>query len=367
MPKVHVTVENPSAAMAAGYTVVQIHRGSSPTGTFTLVSSLTLTAAKYHYTLDDTGGSLTSWYKWRLSNGVSQHGPFSNPFRPVGTNRRLIRQRALSDYRAGLKAAATGGSSTTINTSDPRVASELFPDRYHRGSWVHMVNGTAANLGQTRLVANSTPAGVITISPALPSAVASGDEFELHWMASPEDWNLAIDRAMLRYWYVDAVPFPGGQEEYDLSVLPWLESVDHVHGLFYLAGDIQRPWFGDGRWYGIQEDKVGLKLVVRPVPHSSITLYLECTRRMPPLPTDDSTPPDQLSEELAAALAYDELLKMLALPGRGSTQDHSRYHSERLAFHHTLRRLLRQHTPRPRKVPRVFAEPPVVPMPFRAR
>ena len=358
MTRIVVTVEDPEGALASGYTDVQLERASSPSGSFSVVGTEPLASGQYQYAFEDPNGTASTWYRHCLSGPPPVGtGPRSVPYRSGLTSRRLVRRRALSDFRAGLVLRVDSATATSFTTADPRVASAVVPGGFYRTSFLLFASG------EVRYAEGST-GGTFTFSPALAAPPALGSEVELHLLASPEEWNAAIARGLGRYWVVEAVPLPAGRTSYDLSGFPWLDGPQHVHGLFTLEADgRQRPWFGGGKWYAVQEDTSGLVLAVQPAPESP--LVLECTRRLGELPTDDDEA--RCDEELAAALSYDELLKMLLSPWRASAQEQEFFQAERVRLLPHLRRLLQRHRPRPRSVPRVFLEPPVVPKPFMAR
>lgn len=370
---VYITVEDITTQLLT-YESIRLYRSGTLGGTYSLVTTIPLVAGTYHYSYEDSAGSPNAWYKYTLYNSVGPvESGYSNIFRPQGTTRLRIRQRALADYRAGLVMSAVSGCTTEKwKTADHRVASELFRAGRHVGAWVVPTVGSADLVGAARhVLTNPTPSSGELAVEAWGATPQAGDEAELHWLASPDEWNDAINRAMDRSWFLDTVPIVGvkDENEYSLAHLSWLRSRYNLHGVWYYptGSSIQQPWAGDGRWYSVRDDRGIFTLTIHPSIDSSTTLYLECSRPMPPLYTDDAQPPPVCSEELAAALAYDEILSTLASPGSGSGQDRRAWVAARKRHAASLNKMLRDNRPRPRPVPPQPSTPPVAPDPFSAR
>jgi len=370
---IYITIEDITIQLAT-YTQLRLYRSGTLGGTYSEVTTETLVAGQYHYPIVDPTGSANVWYKYTLYNPTGPvESDYSNVFRPRGTTRLRIRQRALGEYRAGIPILAVAGSTTELwKTSDYRVASELFRSGKHVGSWIMPTAAAVSAIeGATRYVlANSTPAsGELSVEP-WSDAPQAGDEAELHWLVSPDEWNDAIIRGLGRYWYLDRIPLVGvsNQNEYDLSTFPWLHKYN-LHGVWYFptGSSIEQPWTGDGKWYGVRDDRGTLTLSIYPPIDASTTLYLECSRPTAPLYTDDAQPPPLCDEALASALAYDEVLALLTRPSSGSSQDRRGWITERRIHAIRLNRLLVENRPRPRFTPPQFSTPPVVPAPYSAR
>ncbi|KKK80281.1 hypothetical protein LCGC14_2825050, partial [marine sediment metagenome] len=214
--------------------------------------------------------------------------------------------------------------------------------------------------------------GTMTVLPAWGSAMVNADEIEWHRIADPTEWNNALNRGMARYWYVERVPIVGvaNAEEYSLAGLPFLKDKQQVHDVrwYPTSGfDVDESFGVDGRWWGIREDVGVLTLQIRPSIATTVTLYLETTRPMPPLYTDASAAPANAAEELVAALTYDEVLAYLSAPGRGSASDRDSWRQARAAHASELHRLLVKHRPKPRQGNPQMPQPSIVPKPYMAR
>jgi hypothetical protein len=376
--EVVVQVEDVAALLAATYAEITLHSAASVAGSYSEVDTADLVAGTFFYTIDDPNGDLNTWYKYRFTgaSGAAPIGEFSNPFQLDGVTRKRIRQHTIEDYEAGMVLAATsGGSTTSIPTTDSRFKSSAFNTDRGKGGWLHFTTGL--NAGESRKVTASDPgAGTFTVNPAFSNAPTSGDEFEWHWLARPDQADAAINRAMPRYWFLERVPIVGvaGQKEYSLSFLPWLRNREDVFGLWHYPysadeGGLQdEPWPGLGRWFRVRHDTDALTLMITPAVDETKTLYLEAARQMDALHTDASVARRNCDLRLISALTYDEVLAALTRPGTGASADRETWRAERIR-HATqeLRQLLRENRVNPRPMPPQTEEPPVVPQTYKAR
>jgi len=296
---------------------------------------------------------------------------YSDPFRVEGVTRLRARQAALAKYGAGIVLINDGGFDNAITTKDYRVKTTLFRTDRGKGTWLLPTTGN--NQGVPRIILSSVPGtGSLTVLPIWDVVMVDGDEVEWHWLADSKVWDDANVRAMPRYWYVERVPIVGvaNQEEYDLSVLPFLRDAEQVHDVrwYPTSGlDVDESFGVNGRWWRIRQDVGVLTLQIKPAIAATQTLYLETTRPMTPLYTDASAAPPIAAEELVAALTYDEVLAYLSAPGRGSSEDRKAWRAARADHASELHRLLVKHRPKPRQGSPKLPWPPVVPAPYSAR
>ncbi len=368
---VYVIVEDVNTQMDT-YESIELHRADSLTGAYSLVETETLVADTYRYTINNSDGTLNHWFKYRFHHATGPvNSVFSNPFRVEGVTRLRARQAALSKYRAGIVVVNTGTDSDKITTADHRVKSTIFRADRGKGTWLWPTSGN--NQEKARIISASVvSAGVITVLPSFGAAFANGEEVEWHWLADPTEWNNALIRGLARYWYVERVPIPGvaNQEEYSLVGFPFLRDKEHVHDVrwYPTSGiDVDESFGLDGRWWRIREDVGVLTLQIHPAIGTSQTLYLETTRPMSPLYTDASAAPPNASEELVAALTYDEVLAYLSAPGQGTLNARNTWREARAAHASELHRLLIKHRPKPRQGQPQLPWPPKVPAPWSAR
>jgi len=367
---VRIIVED-IATQLLTYDTIELERSDTVGGTYTQVATAALVAGQFYYSIADSGGDLNKWYRYRFHKDPSTNSDYSDPFRVEGVTRLRGRQAALSKYGAGIVIIADGGGTGTVQTGDYRVKTSLFRANRGKGTW--LLPTTGGNSGVPRIISATNPTvGQFTVLPLWAAVIAAGDEVEWHWLADPKVWDDANVRAMLRYWYVERVPIVGvaNQEEYDLSVLPFLRDTEQVHDVrwYPTSGlDVDESFGVDGRWWRIRQDVDALTLQIKPAIAATQTLYLETTRPMTPLYTDASAAPPIAAEELVAALTYDEVLAYLSAPGKGSSEDRKAWRVARADHASELHRLLVKHRPKPRQGSPKLPWPPVVPSPYSAR
>ena len=380
---VRILVED-IATKIATYSKIELERADTVGGAYAEITELTLVADTFYYSYADSSGDINKWYKYRFSNaGETVKSDYSNPFQVDGVSRLKIRQQVLIDYRAGLifEANATG-STTTTSTDDYRVKASVY--RAGRGKNSYLYAATGAQLGNARTISDSTPStGLFTVNPAWAAQLATGVQVEWHWLVDPDTLNAAINRGLQRYYYVDRVPINGvtDQEEYSLASIPWIKSKKQITGLWHYplatssANDgIEEPWNGNGRWWDIKDDHGIITIMINPgltTPTSSDTrdkVYLEAVRQIDPLHTDASVAPSVCNLELAAALAYDEVLANLLRPGQSGTgEDRKAWEKERVKHQRGLWNLYQLHRPRPRLALPTSRQPVAVAIPWRSR
>lgn len=360
------------------YTSIQLHSASSPGGSYSLVTTLTLVSGTYEYSYTDTVGVLgTTFYKYRFYNST---GPvasdYSSPFTPYGVTRKLIRQQALKDYKAGfvLATAASGSNSVSVAAfSNYMLAASTNSSKRGVGTWLYPTSGSRiGQITKISAIAIATPA-LLTMTPVLDGALATADEVEWHWFASPDDWNDAINRGLSRYYYLDRVPVVGdGNAEQSLSYLPWLRTRRQIAGMWYypITNDIERAWGTAGRWWGARQEGGYITLMTKPALSTTTTVYLEAMRQMPNVYTDDSVLPNDCDIELAAAFAFDELLSILLEPSHtgGATVDKTAIAAAKASHvRGNLRILKNRNQPSPRWQPQQLYEESNYARPFSPR
>ncbi len=369
---IRVTVEDITEKITS-YDQILVYRGLSATGTFNQIGTVSLVVGTYQYSFVDSTGNLNYWYKYSFYNSTTlAESDKSVPFRPENTTRLRIRQNGLVKYNAGIVLTAASGSAVTgMLTDDYRFKTSLIGAGHGKGSWLYASSGSLA--GSARMVSDSTPSsGSFSVEPSWPSAPASGDEFEWHWLARPDQWESAINRGLARYYFLDRIPIKGvaSANEYDLNFLPWLKNKRQILGLRvrYSGSTLDSLWGVGGTWWKAKQDRDSVTLQVNPTISVDDVFWLEVARPMQPLWNDTDSPPTVCSEDLAAALAYDEILALLSHPTEGSRVDRSELVMERKLHQITeLARLLKQErADAPFSVPQQ-PTPPSVPHPFKAR
>ena len=367
-----IVVEDVATRMDTYYHI-QVYRATSVGGTYTDQDlDETLVALTYYYDIEDSGGDLNYWYKYRFHHDTGDlSSSFSDPFRVDGVTRLRTVQKALEDYNAGMVIACTSGcNSTSLITLDSRVKSTAYRDNRGKGAWVYMASGARA--GDSSIILSSDVSeGDLTVNPALGGSPADGDEFEWHWLAARSTWNEAFNRAMARYYYADRVPVQGvaGQEEYDLSGIPWVHAPEDIFDVTWYptsGHDVEESYGCNGKWWKPRVDRETVTLAIYPTIAATTVLYLYTARPMPSLYTDSSAAPLVCAEELAAALTYDEVLGWLYHHG-SPREGRDSWGKARGRFKPELRRLLKKYRVQLRHAPAQLPHIPVVPRPTQAR
>lgn len=368
---VRIIVEDVATQLLT-YDTVELERSATVSGSYSQVATAPLVAGEFYYSVADSGGDLNKWYRYRFHKTTPlANSDYSDPFRVDGVTRLRAIQAAIAKYGSGIVVVNTGADADKVTTDDHRVKTSLFRTDRGKGTWLWPTSGN--NDEVARIISTTDPVnGTMTVLPAFGGNFANGEEVEWHWLVDRIEWNNALNRGMARYWYVERVPLVGvaNQEEYDLSVIPFLRDPEQVHDVrwYPTSGlDIDESYGVDGRWWRIREDVGVLTLQIRPTIGVTETLFLETTRPMPSLYTDASAAPPAAAEELVAALTYDEVLAYLSAPGQGSADDRDSWRLARAAHASELHRLLVKHRPKPRQGSPKLPWPPVVPSPWSAR
>lgn len=374
---VNIKVEDVTVRLVT-YTSIQIYSASSAGGSYSLVTTLTLVDGTYEYSYIDSGGVLgTTFYKYRFYNSTGPVGSdYSNPFSVDGATRRLIRQKALKDYKAGyvLSTENSGSNSASVAVfSNYMLAAGTNSSKRAVGTWLYPTSGSrAGQITKVSSISIATPA-LLTMTPVLDGALGTADEVEWHSFASPDDWNDAINRGLGRYYYLDRIPLVGdGNAEQSLAYLPWLRNRNQIAGLwsYPIANDVERAWGRSGRWWGARQEGGYITLMTKPALQTTDTVYMECMRQMPNVYTDDSVLPNDCDIELAAAFAYDELLSILLNPthtGAASVDKTALTSAKASHVRGNLRILKHRNKPNPRWQPQQLYEESNYFRPFAAR
>ncbi|MDE2103975.1 MAG: hypothetical protein KGL39_42455 [Patescibacteria group bacterium] len=164
-------------------------------GTYTTANSETVyQASNFLYTFTWASGNPAQWFKVVAWNG-SQNSSLDDASEfhgGGGTTLATIRQRLLTEIRDGWTVTATGASTTSATITSPRVV-RFASSNYFNNWFFHDVTQGA----WTQVSASSVSSGTLTLtlSPALGSAVASGDNCELSRRFTPDELNDAINWA----------------------------------------------------------------------------------------------------------------------------------------------------------------------------
>lgn len=370
---VDITVED-IADKLDSYNQIQLESSTSYSGSYSLIDTIILVANTYVYQFADTSGTINTWYRWRFYNSLTTAASdYTTSFNTGGVNQLRIRQYLLENHRCGMVLLTGSGCSTTlIQTDDYRFKNTVYRDDRGKNSSIYIADGALAGTGRY-VKSSSVSAGTMTVD-LMGGTPAAGVTIEWCWTALHETLNTMINKALLRYWYLDRIPIDGvvNQNEYSLDAYGWLSNPRDLMGMWYVPGGgsgIPRPWDGEGRWWNYRTDQGVLSIDFSPSIGDTDVVYLEALRQMPQLYDDTALLPANPDLELCAALAYDELLKWLCSPGQGGTsEDYKAWRIARSDLKPTLAKLLKRNTPKVNMVmPRSSA--PIIsgPRPWRAR
>lgn len=208
--------------------------------------------------------------------------------------RRLVCETDFGEITYGT--ATSGDFGYLIDTE--RLRSSLVPPERVQSSWIALTNGDA-NEGRERRIASFLPAsGRASFDNPLPEAVAAGDEYEIHDILSPTQWNRVIDDALARCARTGSIVLTPteGTTHYDLRLAePSLELADDVLTVIKRTGvagsyrEVELPPYawkveddGDGAW---------LKLgnAIGPDAANNLRIVVRAILPYPTLASDSST------------------------------------------------------------------------------
>lgn len=355
---IHIQVEDVDTKLTE-YDQLELHRATSLNGTYLQVDVEPLVAGQYTYSILDSTGSHFHFYKYRFSLSGANGSEFSDAFRVPGVTRKDIRQHVLRTYRAGMVFAASGGDVNTVNTTDYRVKSSGHRVGRGMGQWLLPVSGDNAGM-PAMIKSDSTPTtGAFNVEVDWPNAISADDEIEWHYLVEPDVINEAINEAMKRYWYIDTIGIEGVPEanEYDLAdYAPWVNNRNQIHSMWYYPSSnnaeregVPLSWGSQGSWWNIRQDAHSFKIIISPAIDATTTLWLETSRQLPELLTDEASVPEVANLDLIAAFVWDEVLAFLTRPVYGTAEDTKAWEKQRV-LHATgkLIRLINENRPRPR-------------------
>lgn len=157
------------------------------------------------------------------------------------TTRKTVRREAASQLGTYTLITAASGSTTQVVVNALIDSGES--DYRYVGQWALATAGTAGNLAKVRRVisytAQSGTLGFPTGNGAWPSSIVASDEFELHDLISPGDWNLCVTRALRRCTRTrrEQITAVLNQLQYSLSSYTDLEQPDHLVKVWHRIGD----------------------------------------------------------------------------------------------------------------------------------
>jgi hypothetical protein len=214
------------------------------------------------------------------------------------TRKQIRRLVCETDFGEILYGTATSGDFGFLIDTEKLKTSIDISSRI-QNSWVSLTNDDD-NEGRDRRVASFLSAsGRVNFDNVLPEAVAAGDEYEIHDILSPTQWNKVIDDALsrcARRGTILVTPVEG-QLQYDLRVAdPTLELADDVMHVIKRTGEagsyreVELPPYA----WSVEDDgdSIYLKLTGGPInPDTANSLVIAVRAILPysPLTSDSST------------------------------------------------------------------------------
>jgi len=299
------------AAVLEDYDRIRLYSATSQTGSYTLLTTLTLVPGTSQYAYDDAAGAATSWYRYSFFHSVSlAESVLSDPQPAGGTatyDRQYLRRQIahrLSCYgypRTNYTHPGVSGTTTAAGDTDTVVASAFIstrlPARWYEG-WFCLLNSGSAS-GQEREVSAYDPSvGEFTVSPVYGAASGSGTTFDLYAEAPSSWWNERLDDARRNLWLPFRFPIAGviGQREYALP--DYINREGQILRLVRQSGDtIRDHTYAPGSAFEVIEgDGGGVSLYFHHgLPENSVW-YLEGRSHPGEFLSDTSTIP--LSDEM---------------------------------------------------------------------
>lgn len=202
------------ATQIATYNQAKLYRDTTPDGAFsTLVSTVTLVSGTEAYSVTDSGGSASSWYRYKLYNSSTlAESSFSEAWQVEGVTLTALRVEAA--YEAGLGWASTCTDTGTANLlTDDALLDQGAGADFGEGAWIYRPD--AADAGdRTRRIADSsgfnTSTGGFVPTRAWTNAPADAEAYHVFMLVPPRDqpgaaysWDRAIRDGLAMVKHVD--------------------------------------------------------------------------------------------------------------------------------------------------------------------
>ncbi len=299
---VQVYVEDPTTALLT-YTTIRLYSATSPSGTFAVVTTTALVAGQQNYTINDSGGTSGTYYRYSLYTAT---GPLESAYSPLispyGTTLLRLRMEAARECGAGFSGTPASGTTTTL--TDPILRDSGVDANYLEGAWLYRPDAALAADKVRRVSAAgfNSSTGALT-ARTWTNAPTSDEKYQVFMLFSPTDvagaaysWDRAIRAAMADITYLDRIVLGTG----DGSTTIWdlAEHLAYVRRanirrvlirttdsttLEVTDEDFTRP----NGYFDLIENGAGtLSLQLSRAPGTSEKVVLEITRQDPGLTID---------------------------------------------------------------------------------
>lgn len=223
--------------------------------------------------------------------------------------RKQVRQEAAARFDGRfLVSTATGGTTSTV-VDTARLQNSGGSTSKYVGGWVLPTSGNGA--GVTKPISAYAPTtGTITNGGTVwGGVIAAADEYELHMLLDPRDWNDVINRGLRKCvkLRLDQLTLVSLQLQYTLSSLTTLDSPKHVTRVLMRDGDTANRYtwreLEPSRWW-ISDDDDSLVLNLRSAiePQSNLAMFIEYVGAYDAISTDAATTTCPLDYAVAAAI-----------------------------------------------------------------
>lgn len=216
--ELHIPVEDITTTMLT-YTSIKLYSSTSPGGTFSLVTTITLVAAQTVYDYTDSSGDANTVYQVEYYNAT---GPVTSSrsatFYASGTTLLRLRLEAARDAGAAFESTCSAlGTTTTL--IDSSLQDQGVDTAFLEGSYIYRPNAAAAADKVRRVKTDGYTVATFTlgVDRAWTNAPASGEVYHVFNFFPPIDrpgvaysWDRAVREGLALVWFVDQVNLGAG-------------------------------------------------------------------------------------------------------------------------------------------------------------
>ena len=229
---VRVPVEDITTTMLT-YTSAKLYSSTSPGGTFSLVTTITLVAAQTIYPYEDSAGDANTVYQHEFYNAT---GPVTSSRSPTyyasGTTLLRLRLEAARDAGAAFESTCSAvGTTTTL--IDSNLQDQGIDTAFLEAAYIYRPNAAAAADKVRRVKKDGYTVASFTLSVdrAWTNAPAADEVYHIFNFFPPIDrpgvaysWDRAVREGLALVWFVDQVNLgAGGGTNPRVSLATWPE------------------------------------------------------------------------------------------------------------------------------------------------
>lgn len=312
--EVPIYIPEPTALLTR-WTSIRLYSASSRTGSYSLLTTITLVSGTTAYSYADEAATLTTWYaySWFNTNTVVE-SPRGEPFPAAGAlvvTRQTLRRRVAMElgffgHPAGDYTFPGPSGTTTSSGSSTTVVDSAFADTYwdvlqntFARAFLLVNDGTYATQ-ERPIVSLNTGSGTFTVNRAFGGTIASGVTYDIYHHLPSERYNAALwgetEGAYLDVWQWYQWPLAGStpatgdptQTEYPLPY--WVERPEQVLRVTRQTGSTVRAHqLAPGQEFELRETGYGVSLYFPSGISQNTVLLVEGYRHPAPLASDSDT------------------------------------------------------------------------------